>query len=544
MGLRINKKNIIIFLLVLSISIGFAVLTTTLSIFGTANVKSQSWNVYWSNLDYVNPDGINLKEFTINPKTTLTFSVDLNSPGDMVEFTIDAVNAGTLNAAVENVSISNLTEEQSKYLKFEVKNFDGTDIVAGQELKAESFFKYLVRVEYRTDISKEDLANSKTEAINLSFSVTYKQSNSSYNDEANKARFDSTENIVEKMRNLLDEHTEYDIHYFKRSDRIDDYNKKEENLVSKPYSVNPIYMWYDNDANTMYYYSEADVLYLSDYYSYDGTDAYSTESFFNFFSNAKEIDLDGIDTSLLTTTRNMFRGCNVVSLDLSNFDTARVTDMQGMFSDCMSLKSIKFGSFKTNEVKNMSRMFMGCSSLQNLDLSTFNTSSVTNMESMFSGCDSLTELNISNFNTSNVRDMCYMFSHSAFENIDLNSFDTSKATDIHGMFMGCSNLTTLDLSSFDTSKVENIDQLFNECYSLNTIYVSSKFTTKSLNFEEYNPMTPFGSNDNLVGENGTTFDYEKIGTEYARVDGKKYDSSKNIWIEDSTIKGYFSLKEA
>ena len=73
-------------------------------------------------------------------------------------------------------------------------------------------------------------------------------------------------------------------------------------------------------------------------------------------------------------------------------------------------------------------MFTGCSSLTSLDLSSFNTSKVTDMRGLFEGCNKLTSLNVYSFNTSNVQHM-------------------------DAMFKGCSSLTSLDLSNFNTSNV-------------------------------------------------------------------------------------------
>jgi surface protein len=57
------------------------------------------------------------------------------------------------------------------------------------------------------------------------------------------------------------------------------------------------------------------------------------------------------------------------------------------------------------------------------------------MHGMFSGCSSLTSLDLSNFNTSNVKDLSYMF-------------------------YNCSSLTSLNLSNFNTNNVVNIMLIF------------------------------------------------------------------------------------
>lgn len=54
----------------------------------------------------------------------------------------------------------------------------------------------------------------------------------------------------------------------------------------------------------------------------------------------------------------------------------------------------------------------------------------------------------------------------------LNLLDTSKVTNMKGMFMHSNELTSLDLSGFDTSKVTDMSDMFSYCTSLATIYVN------------------------------------------------------------------------
>jgi surface protein len=44
-------------------------------------------------------------------------------------------------------------------------------------------------------------------------------------------------------------------------------------------------------------------------------------------------------------------------------------------------------------------------------------------------------------------------------------FDTSKVTDMCGMFFGCSSLESLTLNHFDTSAVKNMSRMFRYCFS-------------------------------------------------------------------------------
>ena len=87
--------------------------------------------------------------------------------------------------------------------------------------------------------------------------------------------------------------------------------------------------------------------------------------------------------------------------------------------------------------------------LENLD-----TSKVTNMSGMFKNCKSLTSLDVSNFDTNKVTNMSYMFSE-------------------------CSSLTKLLLCSFNTNKVTNMDYMFYYTSKITTVYVGSSWTTKN-----------------------------------------------------------------
>ena len=118
-------------------------------------------------------------------------------------------------------------------------------------------------------------------------------------------------------------------------------------------------------------------------------------------------------------------------------------------------------------------MFHSCSSITNLDLSSFDTSKATSMFAMFVDCSSLTNLDLISFDTSNVTSMSFMFyGCSSLTSLDLSSFNTSNVTDMFNMFYGCSSLTKLDLSSFDTFNVTNMYSMFGDCRSLTNLGLS------------------------------------------------------------------------
>ena len=138
----------------------------------------------------------------------------------------------------------------------------------------------------------------------------------------------------------------------------------------------------------------------------------------------------------------------------------------------------------------------------------FNTANVTNMHSMFSGCYNLTSLNLSNFNTANVRDMGGMFfGCTSLTSLDLSNFNTENVTSMVYMFDSCINLTSLNLSSFNTSNVTNMYGMFYKCSSLTSLNLSS-FNTSNVN----NMQHMFSQCSSLTSLNLSSFNTANVIT--------------------------------
>ncbi len=181
--MRIDKDNIkiILILLVVALGIGYSYLNTELNINGTANINSANWSVYWNNVQVSN-GSVEATTPTIDTnKTTVTFNVTLTKPGDYYEFTVDAVNAGTLDAMIDTISskLNGTTiTTLPAYLEYDVTYSDGNPLQTNQELLHDSTETYKVRIAYKDDISASDLP-STNQSLSLQFSVTYKQADDS-----------------------------------------------------------------------------------------------------------------------------------------------------------------------------------------------------------------------------------------------------------------------------------------------------------------------------------------------------------------------------
>ena len=104
------------------------------------------------------------------------------------------------------------------------------------------------------------------------------------------------------------------------------------------------------------------------------------------------------------------------------------------------------------------------------------TSGVTDMSNMFGmgvDCSGLTSLDLSGLDASSVTHMYSMFGGcSGLTSLDLSGLDTSSVTNMRYMFKDCSGLTSLDLSGLDTSSVTDMGYMFKGCSGLTSLGVS------------------------------------------------------------------------
>ncbi len=164
--------------MILVISIGYAILSTNLNILGSSQISAPTWDIHWENVS-VKTGSVSATTPTIDTnKTTVNYSVTLTIPGEYYEFTVDAVNAGTIDGMVSVVSNKlNGTEITTlpNYLEYKVSYEDGIDIAPNHLLASSTSEKYKVHVGYKKDISISDIP-ATPQTLNLTFSVTYVQS--------------------------------------------------------------------------------------------------------------------------------------------------------------------------------------------------------------------------------------------------------------------------------------------------------------------------------------------------------------------------------
>lgn len=177
---KVNKPLLyFVFFVFASVTVGYAALSTTLSITGKGTLSKNSWDIHFENLVIVdNGASVVTTAPTIDStKTKVSFNITLSKPGDSYEFTVDAVNKGTIDAMLSGFSATSLTADQQKYLTYTVTYGDGATISTKDYLKKGTSETIRVRVRFKDDLTATDLPSS-AETLNLTATLTYVQADS------------------------------------------------------------------------------------------------------------------------------------------------------------------------------------------------------------------------------------------------------------------------------------------------------------------------------------------------------------------------------
>ena len=309
--------------------------------------------------------------------------------------------------------------------------------------------------------------------------------------------------------------------------------------ASIPTSERQIYVWLSNDSKTIYWWSDADIVYMNE-------DASSMFRDINGGAKKmKEIDISGINTSRVKNMSKMFQAdYNIYEkIILGDIDTSNVENMSGMFASYgnysigQEVETLNLSRFNTSKVKNMSGMFMGTHSPV-IDLTHFDTSNVEDMSHMFRNNHTLKRVNLAGLNVKKVRNVTNMFTSSSIsetalkeinmsgwqldqvtdlgglfeslvklESINLSNFSAKNALSMRNTFFNSTSLKELDLSTFTIEKVKNMEGTFRNLDSLERINLSG-FNTSSVT-----SMFQMFMNDrtaNLVNLDLSSFDTSNV----------------------------------
>ena len=145
---KINKKYII-FILILFISIGFAYLSTTLSISGLIGYKGNSWNIYFDNIQMITNDVSGEKPVINDNKDSIDFNITFSEPSEVYKFSVDVVNDGTIDAMLSELIKTGINSSNEEYLDYSVTYYNGDELAVNDLLKHGTKVRVIVNVEYK-----------------------------------------------------------------------------------------------------------------------------------------------------------------------------------------------------------------------------------------------------------------------------------------------------------------------------------------------------------------------------------------------------------
>ena len=167
---------ILVLVLVLGISIGYAALSTTLNINGSTTIGKSSWDVHFANVIETAGGVTATKAAAITATTEVTYEVTLPTPGTFYEFTVDVVNAGSLDAKLSaDATVEGVSAAQAVYTKYSVVWSDtGVAPKTGDVIKAGQKKTAKVRVEYNKDVTAAQLPTTD-QVLTLTASMNFIQ---------------------------------------------------------------------------------------------------------------------------------------------------------------------------------------------------------------------------------------------------------------------------------------------------------------------------------------------------------------------------------
>ena len=503
---RKNNKIILVLIIAFTLFIGYAVLSKTIDIKGFAGFKKNTWKIVWDadSVEVTSGSTVDVTPIVNEEKNTVTYTAELALPGDFYEFTVDAVNEGSIDGVLSvNSLIPIVTDENGETINlpegliYTIKYADGGELKKNHLLKTGEREKYRIRIEY-----DKDAENALDEQqISIETKVPYEQTNKdaidrdtekytiTFNpnggdvDEATKKvvmelpigklptptrmgyLFDGWYTELEEGTKI-DENTipdgnlTYYAHWTERVSTFDtgqNVNAKIKKLAgntlpeTRPYSVNDTSITSFERSNTapdISQMTEDNIISSDD--SENPIYAWFDNGTIYWWSEANSADLNA-DSSYL------FNGMkSLANLSLDNLYSSSVTTLQGAFGG-VGLTSLDLTKLDTSNVTNMGSMFSG-TSFETLDLSKLDTSRVTNMSGMFSNAD-LNNIDLTKLDISNVINMTAMFNWSKKTSFDLRSWDTSNVADMTAMFASTTT-TSINISGWNASKVTDMTTMF------------------------------------------------------------------------------------
>lgn len=164
----------ILIILLCCIGIGYSSLNARLNISGSTTITGNTWDIHFTNCDLVSSSSASISATPIiTNDTSISFDITLGLPGDYMEYTVNVVNFGTIDAKIGSFVMTELDASQQSYLDYTVTYLDGTPVAEGDTLYSQETKALLVHIAYK-NVSLSNLVHNDT-TLTLGFTINYIQ---------------------------------------------------------------------------------------------------------------------------------------------------------------------------------------------------------------------------------------------------------------------------------------------------------------------------------------------------------------------------------
>ena len=175
---------------ILLMSVGFALMATTLNILGTARMNPADWYIYFDNLSEVKLKGgaqVNSNPTITNGTTLGNYDVDVTRPGDSITYTFDIVNDGDDDAYLSslvknnNPTCSGGSDSDNEYvcnnLTYTLKYTDtNTEVALNDKLDEHTKRNVTLKLEYNRSVTTPITSIVSISGLNITLVYTQVES--------------------------------------------------------------------------------------------------------------------------------------------------------------------------------------------------------------------------------------------------------------------------------------------------------------------------------------------------------------------------------
>ena len=123
-----KNRKILIIIIIMLISIGFAYISTSLNMIGDLTFKESRFDIHFEDLE-MGDKKMYSADASITDTLAISTSGTFDLPGDYYEFTVYLVNDGTVDVAIDEITVTGIDEQNRDYLTYYLKYVkDDTDV--------------------------------------------------------------------------------------------------------------------------------------------------------------------------------------------------------------------------------------------------------------------------------------------------------------------------------------------------------------------------------------------------------------------------------